>query len=340
MTKNQNELSNLVIRALDVGYGYTKYSKEVDGKIVYQSFPSIAPRASKMESSDFAMLNQRETSIVAVDGIEYEIGPDSHLLETSESARSMNDQYVFSSQYKALVYGALDYMGDDVIDVLVVGLPVSTYNLYHDKVKTTLTGKHVINNSGKTVEIKTALVIPQPMGGLHFAMNNEILKELDLADSTFLIVDPGYLTLDFIVSNGQKIIEKRSGAHAGGVSRVIVAISESIEKKFKHKYDNLHAIDKGLRKRKIKISGKDEPLEEHIKNTKPVIEAPIIYMRNIVGDGSDIDTIILVGGGSKVFEKTLKEHYPNHTVTTVEESDLANVKGYQTIGEAYAKNQR
>ena len=161
---------------------------------------------------------------------------------------------------------------------------------------------------------------------------------MDLPDSTYLIVDPGYLTFDFLVSAGDKIIEKRSGSHAGGVSRIITAIAESIERKFGHKYENLHAIDKGLRKRKIRISGKDEDLVEHIRNTKPVIEAPIIYMQNIVGDGSDIDFIILVGGGAKVFDKTLKERYPDHNVIMVEESDKANVKGYQIIGDAYAKS--
>ncbi len=339
MTKETSENTKTpVVRALDVGYGYTKYStKDENGNLIYTSFPSIAPRASKMESTDFAMLNQRDTTVVSVDGIDYEIGPDSPLLETAESQRTLNDQYIFSSQHKALVYGALDYMGEDVIDVLVVGLPVNTYKLHHEKVKAMIVGKHVINQSGKTVEVKNALVIPQPMGGLHYALNDPTLKEHDLKESNYLIVDPGYLTFDFIVSSGDKIIEKRSGSHAGGVSRVISAIAESIERKFGHKYENLHAIDKGLRKRKIRISGKDEDLVEHIKNTKPVIEAPIIYMMNIVGDGSDIDFIVLVGGGAKVFDKTLKERYPSHEVIMVEDSDKANVKGYQIIGNAYAK---
>lgn len=72
---------------------------------------------------------------------------------------------------------------------------------------------------------------------------------------------------------------------------------------------------------------------EHIKNTKSVIESPITYMKNMIGDGSDIDNIILLGGGANIFEKTLKENFKEREIIVIEDPSFANVKGYQIIGE-------
>lgn len=334
MAKVSNLESAPIIRSLDLGFGFTKYSKKENDEIVFKDFPSIAPRASKVEDSDLSFLNERDTLVVKVDGSDYEVGPDSLLLESTESTRSLNDQYIFTAQYRALTMGALAYMNEPVIDLLVVGLPVSNYSSHHESLKKSLMGTHQVNDNF-SCEIKNVMVIYQPLGGLKYCMSikSPEFKDRDLANSNNLIIDPGFLTFDFLMSIGNKVIEKKSNAHAGGVSKILNAIGDSISKKIGKKYDNFNAIDKALRRRKIKINGKDEDLLEHIKNTKSVIESPIIYMKNMIGDGSDIDNIILIGGGSSIFERTLKEHYPQHEILVIEEPAFANVKGYQIIGE-------
>lgn len=328
-----------VIRSIDLGFGYTKHSKLINDNMVYDSFPSVAPRASKIEDSDLAMINVRDTIVVKVDGTDYEIGPDSLLLETSDSTRTLNDQYIHTAQYKALTAGALAYINEPIIDLLVVGLPVSTYAQGHEQLKKSLIGEHKINDKF-TCLVKNAVVVYQPLGGLSYCMSleeNDIFKDRDLKDSMNLIIDPGFLTFDFLLANGNKIIEKKSDAHTGGVSRILSAIAESISHKIGKKYDNQPAIDNALKKKKIRISGKEEDLIEHIKNTRSVIESPITYMKNIVGDGSDIDNIILLGGGSHIFEKTLRESFKDHDIICVPDPSFANVKGYQIIGEEFFK---
>lgn len=333
MAKVSSEIKP-IIRSIDVGFGYTKYSDVEDSEIVYKSFPSIAPRASKLEDSDLSMINERETVVVRVDGTDYEVGPDSLLLETTDSTRTLNEQYIHTAQYKALTYGALAYMNESVIDLLVVGLPVSNYATHHEALKKSLLGIHKISET-KSCEIKNVVVVYQPLGGLKYCMSlaNTTLADADLESSMNLIIDPGFLTVDFLMANGSKMIEKKSNAHNGGVSRILNAIAESISKKIGKKYENYNAIDKALKKRKIRISGKEESLDDHIKNTKGVIESPIIYMKNIIGDGSDVDNIILLGGGANIFEKTLRDHFKEHDVIVIEDPSFANVKGYQIIGE-------
>lgn len=323
-----------VIRSIDIGFGFTKFNKKVDDELVYDSFISLAPRSSKIDS--LSMLNDRETVVVTIDGSDYEVGADSYLLESVDSTRTLNEQYINTTQYKALFYGALHYMNEEVIDLLVVGLPVSNFKSQNQKLQESMKGVHKIN-AHMTVEVKNVLVVMQPMGALKYCLMDEELKDMDIEDSNNLIIDPGFFTFDFVMASGSKMIEKKSDSPAGGVNRVLTAIAESISNKIGKKYENYNAIDKGLRKRKLKIAGKDEDLLEHIKNTRSIIESPIIHMKNIVGDGADIDNIILAGGGASIFEKTIKEYYPDHKIVKLQDSNLVNVKGYQAIGEEMYK---
>ena len=326
-----------IIRALDLGWGYTKYSRLNPDSLdmEFNSFPSLAPRHTGMDLS-MSVLGKRDTVVVNVDGTKYEVGPDSADLDTNDASRNLNDQYIHTEQYKAVFFGALVYLGEPEIDLLVVGLPLSNMAMA-PKLKEIMVGTHKVSED-RTIVVKDALVLPQPLGGLYYCLSQKEEKpELEFLDEEMnLVIDPGFLTFDFLLSNGEKVIENRSSAHTGGVSKVLRSIAESISNKFGIKYENLSAIDKGLRRRKIKINGEVENLEEHIKNTRSVLEGSVNYMRNIVGDGSDIDNIILLGGGSLIYRRTIEQYYPKHTLIVMDEAQTANVRGYQLAGERFA----
>lgn len=337
----KNEKHTPIIRSIDLGWGYTKYSvlDKENNEIVYRSHPSLAPKSNGGQDLSMGLFQKRDTIVINCDGTEYEVGPDSIDLDINDSTRNLNDQYIFTEQYKAVFYGTLAYIDEDVIDLLVVGLPMSGLKNSR-KLYDIMKGKHKIQDN-REVEVKEVIVLPQPLGGLYHCMSlyeedKEKYEEFEFLDEEYnLIVDPGFLTYDFLLSNGDKIIENRSSAYNGGMSKVLNSISKSISEKFDIKYENLGAIDKGLKKRKIKINGQVEQLEEHIKNTKSVLEGSVNYMKNMVGDGSDIDNIILIAGGSTVFKRTVEFFYPNHKIHTIPEPQLANVKGYQKAGEDY-----
>lgn len=326
-----------IVRAIDLGWGYTKYSHlDVESEeLKFSSFPSLAPRSAGLDLS-MSILGKRDTVVVDVDGTKYEVGPDAGDLDTNDATRNLNDQYIHTEQYKAVFYGALCYIGEPVIDLLVVGLPLSNMQSAA-KLKALMVGTHKVNGE-LTVEVKDCLVLPQPLGGLYYCLSlGKEREEFEfLGEEVNLVIDPGFLTFDFLLSNGEKVIENRSNAHTGGVSKVLRSIAESISNKFGIKYDNLSAIDRGLRRRKLKINGEVESLEEHIKNTRSVLEGSVNYMKNIVGDGSDIDNIILLGGGSHIYAKTIQAYYPKHTVITLEDAQTANVQGFQLAGEKFA----
>lgn len=328
-----------LVLALDLGWGHTKLSRRgADGALSYMSFPSLAPR-----HVDFGMesqvLGRRNTKVVYVDGTAYEIGPDSSDLDSGEATRNLNEQYILTEQYRAVFYGALAYMTENestkVIDLLVGGLPLSNMRMA-PKLTEMMAGTHEIA-PGVSVTVKKALVVPQPLGGYMFCKSlSEIVPNFEfLEEENVLVIDPGYLTFDYLVVNSGRIVENRSGAHTGGVSKVLRSVADSISEAFDINYTNLAAIEKGLARSpaKIKINGKTELLEGHVRNARAVIEGAVTYMKNIVGDGSDIDTIILLGGGGGIYQKTLDMFYPQHNILTVDSPALANVMGFQLIGE-------
>lgn len=325
-----------VVRALDLGWGYTKYSCRdiIDDSLDYLSFPSLAPRHAGMDLS-MSIIGRRDTKIVNVDGTQYEVGPDSADLDTTDASRNLNDQYIHTEQYKAVFYGALAYMNEPHIDLLVVGLPLS--NMHNaGKLRELMVGTHKVTED-LSVEVRDALVLPQPLGGLYYCFSlSETKPEFEfLKEEMNLVIDPGFLTFDFLLTNGEKVVDNRSGAHTGGVSKVLRALADSISSKFNIKYENLGALDAGLRKRRIRVNGQVEDLTEHIRNTRSVLEGSVNYMRNLVGPGTDIDNIILLGGGSHLFRKTIEQYFPNHTLHVLEDAQLANVKGFQLAGEQY-----
>lgn len=334
MSQDSKLRSNQIVRALDLGSGFAKLNRLENGALTYLSIPSLAPRHSGTDLS-MSMLGKRDTVVVTVDGTSYEVGPDSADLDSNDSTRNLNDQYIYTDQYRAVFYGALHYINEEVIDLLVVGLPLTTLHRAAD-LKKMMIGEHQINATTK-VTVKDALVLPQPMGAMHYCLSkaNKIQEFEFLDEETNLFIDPGYLTFDFLLTNGRKINDARSNARAGGVSQVLRAISESLSHKFGIKYDNLTAIDRALERRKIKINGQVEPMLEHIKNARPAIEGSVNFLRNIAGDGSDIDNIILVGGGQSIFAKTILNYYKSHKVYVLPDAQFANVKGFQAAGEGH-----
>ena len=64
-----------VVRAIDVGYGNTKYlSLVTSNDIQCGIFPSLAPQASSGPDLAAGLMQRRNTVVVEVDGVKYEVG--------------------------------------------------------------------------------------------------------------------------------------------------------------------------------------------------------------------------------------------------------------------------
>lgn len=323
-------MSDPIIRSIDIGFGNVKMltGYNEDKEPYFFSFPSLAPRAARSNAGE-SFGDMRDTIVVDLEGLQYEVGPDSLDLANDVESRILHDQYVSSDQYKALFLGGLYYMDTPVIDYLQLGLPFNMMN-HAEYVAKQSTGKFTVG--GRTIEVREVGVIEQPLGGYEYHRAHADDGE-DMDDETTLIIDPGYYTFDWVLIRNGKLVEPRSGAVPGGVSRVLSMLASSVSKEFLEgeDYTNLEAIDKALQKEKrvLKIYGKKHDLSSILSTAIPAIDGPINQMINRVGDKKDIDRVVLLSGGAKIFQLRLSRLLGQFEIEIPEAGIYANVWGYQ-----------
>ena len=111
----------LIVRAVDVGSGNTKFVTGVTGAdIRCASFPSIAYPSSG-ETPHWPASERRKTVCIPVGPLFYEVGPDVGLAADTFRAKQLHDEYTESPEYTALLRGALSMMKVPHIDLLIVG---------------------------------------------------------------------------------------------------------------------------------------------------------------------------------------------------------------------------
>jgi len=317
-----------VIRALDLGYGNTKFVTRSDaGGVLCRMFPSLAPMASATDIAS-GVLPKRDTVIIPVGEHRYEVGPDSILVQGRRTL--LHSDYTQTEGYRALCVGALHYMAEPIIDMLVVGLPVSLHQLRSGTLIKALKGRHEVAD-GRAVEVRQVWVLPQPLGGF-FSLLAES-RDRALASQTNLIIDPGFMTTDWMVGVGPKPVDHRSGSHPVGMSAILRAAAQSLSTELGEHYDNLDALDRGIREGIFRVHGTPIDVSRHFDAARPQILEAIDAMLSSVGGLADIDNIILVGGGARVFLPLLQARFPSREFRTVEEPVFANVRGFQLAGE-------
>lgn len=261
-----------IVRGIDVGYGRTKYVTLVgNGQIGCDLFPSIAPILTGSLLSD-PILKTMDVVQVDMGGVIRVVGKDAQHFQGALMSKIMDDSYSGSDTYIALTRGALFYMGEKNINLLVVGLPVTIFKNaeIRDRLRKNLIGLHKINN-GFVVNVENVQVLPQPLGGLYDAMAN-IPEYSNAKNQTSLIVDAGYHTFMFMVANGIKFDHQRNGAYHKSMGAILASIAEGIsaDPKVASSYTDLQRIDDALLgKKEFKVSGQFYDLSRHISVAEP-----------------------------------------------------------------------
>lgn len=321
-----------LVRGVDVGYGHVKASmskNSTSGEIRCKAFPSFAPEAKSDHLS--GDLSKRDTVVVHVDGRSYEVGPDVENALSRHDTRYLNDDYCMSPTYLALVRGALHYMAVPSIDMLVVGLPVANLFARRNDLIKLLTDLHNVGNS-RTVNVSCVKVLAQPIGGFmdyafHSGRFDQIITERNL------IVDPGYFTLDWVVTNGYQIVADRSGSNDGGVFSLIRVIAQKIEKYLRRQYTDYQLIERAVNGMPFYLDGKPHDIKPFVDEAIHVVHKAVIAMKNGIGRHTDIRNIILVGGGAEIFREAVETAFPGYEVAVAKDPVFSNVRGFHLFGE-------
>lgn len=322
-----------IVRSIDVGYGNTKFTKNhIFGQnIECDLFPSLAPLASHNDLS-VGVLQRRNTTIVRINDADYEIGKDSRLALGTSHGRTMDDKFATSDDYLALSIGAMHYMDNiDEIDLLVLGLPVSTLNARSKELQERMKGAHKLPGDREII-VNSVLVLPQPLGGfLDFTISNGLYKEMKPLRN--LIIDPGFKTLDWLLVEDGKPIDVRSGAHPGGMFSVCRAVADAIGKEIGEEITDLTTIDRALRNSsKLRFHGQEYDVKKQKSVVKKVTGEAIAAMAQRVQSGIDIDNIILAGGACEIYENAIRDKFPKHKIHKMDSPVYANVRGFQLAG--------
>lgn len=309
------------------------------GEAKTQVFPSIAARASKkiLGGGYFA---ERETETVMHDGILYEVGQDAAIAMTGNKGRVMTNRYVYTDEYQAIMKGALKMMHLSHIDLLVLGTPVSNYEETSVHLKKTWEGiVDLSTTSGekRKLKINQVKVVPQPIGGLAWYghKNNQYQK---LRKEINLVIDPGHFTLDWLIAEGMKMTPD-SGSYEGGMAFVIKSIAKELGVDDKN-VRTLNNIDECIYKGKpFMLNGKNCDITGLMPLAQKTVRDSIDVMTGNLGSAlSDVQNIIILGGAAELYAKEFKKTHPNHQISIAKDPNLANVLGFQWIGEQSLKS--
>lgn len=329
----------LIVRAIDVGFGNTKFVTGAGsgraGDLRCASFPSRA-YPSPRDPSKALGSEGRKTFAIPIGGLYYEVGPDVMLAADAFRATEIHGDYIDTPQYLALARGALRAMKVEAIDLLVVGLPVSAFAAKKAALERLMTGRHDVGG-GKSVVVHKALAMAQPNGALiDYATQHDKVEAMEHEQS--LVIDPGSRTFDWLVARGMKLAHKQSYSVDRGVSNILQLIADDITQEIGQPYTNLDGIDWALR------SGKSLTVFQRQYNParmRPMVEIiardAVAAMMRRIGGAFNVQHVILAGGGAFLFKKALKQAFSTHQILEVKEPMFANVRGYQVAGVNFAQ---
>jgi plasmid segregation protein ParM len=225
------------------------------------------------------------------------------------------------------------------IDILVLGLPMTTFSAYRSELEARFTGTHVINEGGTTISIKCCVIYPQPLGS-YAAYLEEVLGSAPTPMA--LVVDPGYNTVDWFVCKGMVASELRSSAVQRGVGQMLRPVAIDIIKRLKidaTPAEIVRLVDRCLvTGQKLELYSDTYDVADFLDAGKGVVTEAAQAIKNNVGSGADINVIVVTGGGAALYAPAIFDQFPSHKVVALPSPATANVRGFHELGERMARS--
>jgi hypothetical protein len=314
-------MSNIL--ALDPGFGNTKVASS-NGVSVLQSAVAcpheIGMAAKGLETQ------ARPQTVTLASGLSFVAGPGAWAWGEPLSTLDFND--LTSPQRLALFYAAVSHLlppGEQVIDLLVIGLPVP---LLQDELqaKAVMAGlvqyksihEFSVDDMKYSLVIKQLKALPQPVGAYSdWLLDSEGHIRQGGVNAEVAILDIGMNTLDLYVIQGWKVAPRFIGGGKLGIRRLLENLNPSGR--------DLEELDSALRSGVL----------------QPSVEQKTAWLGAILGNVERtwsslrrFDAVIPTGGGAVVLGELLRStlaakgaavHWPNDPVT-------ANVLGFYKWG--------
>ncbi len=277
------------------------------------------------------------------------IGNRVYHLSDLEPQRHEAPDWIFSDIYRYLLTGALLLAGRGSFQVrFVTGLPLAYYRRQQAPLKQLLLDTHIgkiiePDRQSQSVTIVQVGIIPQGLG-VFFCKALKPGGELagdEWAEGRYAIIDGGGGTFNLATVDRLDMVEtagENRSLEIGG-NRVIAHIRQQLLAQHPNRRKSIRAgvIEQAIQQR-TRLGGKgfEGDLRRAIDRALDIHYEPIITAaRSMWRDGSDLDGIILGGGGSLMFADRLLDDFGRKAIpATADLADLvyANAIGYYRLG--------
>ena len=337
---------------VDLGFGFTKATdgnrsvifKSVIGEATSQQFSgSLLRLGETAEPASTTESGVGEHIHLELEAGEYFFG---ELAERQSNVRSFTlDQGRFI-QDAALPFAlaAIHALGVTRGPVkLVVGLPISDFAERHEELGRILVGTHPVTSVDPDnarhkgeIEVQDVKVIPEPFGAVYnmiLSDRGEISDE-PLAEEKVGVVDIGFHTVDFTVSDRTSFLERASRSTEAGIARAFSVISAKLREKSDVNLAIYRLYD-AVRSGRIRIRGNAYDLGKLTEHVFNQLASEIATQANeLWADEWDMDRIVISGGGGSVLSPYLTPLLQGKVETFSPEGDprLGNAEGFAKYG--------
>lgn len=321
---------------VDVGFGYTK-SYDGDHSFI---FKSIIGDATEIQfQSGFSEGGELENLHVTVDDKDYYVGD---LAEKQSNVRdfTLDQNTLVENNAKILALTSLAFFSGPASREysVVTGLPIRYFKQYRSRYVDMLEGKHKIllhirnEAQEKILDIKKARVLPQPFGAVFNLLMNDHgrIVDRDVARQKFGIIDIGFRTTDYTITDRLRYIERGSRTTDTGISKAFSLINRKIQEQSGVNVE-LYRLFDPVKQGRIRIRGKEFSLTELRDEVMKQLSTAIVSdMERLWVEDWDLEFILLTGGGAEDLAPYLEKALEGQTRLISTESDLrmANVVGY------------
>ncbi len=326
---------------LDIGFGYTKATNGTDFLI----FKSVFGDATEMQFREQLLsdADDEQHLQVRLDDRAYFVG---ELAERQSLERYFTlDQNQFVAEFtRVLALTALSRLADRKNPVkLVVGLPIGHYTRFRGDLAEMLNGQHdvgVFNRGGDrndtVVRVTDIRVVPQPFGTVMNLMLNDVgeVIEKGMTRQKIGVVDIGFRTSDFTITDRTRYSERGSMTSDSGISRAFTTIASKLHEKSGVQvelYRMYDAVERGT----IRIHGKRYDLKRITEQAFGQLATRIATEANrLWASDWDIDAIVVTGGGGAILAPYLQPLLKGEVlpIEPGKDSRLNNVRGYCKYG--------
>jgi plasmid segregation protein ParM len=329
------------ILGIDIGFGFTKATNGRD----FLVFKSVLGEATDIQFQEQVLAGPTgdDHLQVEVDGKSWFVG---ELAERQSNVRFFTlDQSQFIAQFakNLALTAAAQLVGGFIPINLVTGLPIGYYRQHKDELARILQGEHkvaLIDAAGKrqekVININKIRVIPQPFGSMFNLMLNDLgdLGDKRLVKEKIGIIDVGFRTSDYTISDKMRYSERGSRTTDSGIARAFNIIATKLREKSGvsvELYRLYDAVDRGS----IKIRGKEYDLKVLTEQVFSQLAGAVAgEIERLWADDWDMDAMVITGGGGAVLARYLTPLLNGHVLPVDPSKDarLSNVQGYWKFG--------